>query len=277
MSENLRILYNNAADRSTISTSSTAGSLVPANMQKDRKAETWRSTSTSATVTLTWTNSEIVSMLATPFCNLSSTATFRVRCYTNVGDASPILDTGVQLACPYTPLGMWDWGNLPLGVNAYSYGGAAYGVIYFQANAIKKLVLDIVDTSNPSGYIEMSRMVSGAYWSPANNAELDPKLEVMESATHERNDAGDLFTDIGYISKKIEFSLAVMTSADKNSVMNILRGNGMARPVFLSLMPANEDSSTEQHYQIYGKLSNQATIGLPNWNLYNTTIQIEEV
>lgn len=273
---NLRILYNNAADRSTITASSTAGGLVATNLLTERKTETWRATGTSATITLTWTSAEIVSMVALPFCNLTSGATFRVKGYTNVADASPIVDSGVVYACAATPLGLWDWGNVPLGVNAYTYGGAAYGVAYFTANAIKKLTIDIVDSTNPSGYIEASRCVCGAFWSPINNAEFDPKWVIIENAKHDRNDAGDLITDIGSKSKKIQFDLANMTPADRNTVTNILRGNGVARPVFLSLFPQDSDSSLEQTYQVYGKLSNQSSVGYPNWNLFNTTLEIEE-
>ena len=51
MADNVRIIYDNAADRATITASSTAGVLVASNMQDDRKSVVWRSTSTSATIT----------------------------------------------------------------------------------------------------------------------------------------------------------------------------------------------------------------------------------
>ena len=276
MSNKLRVVYNNAANRGTVTASSTAGTLVVANLLTDSKADTWRATGTSATITTIYTTSELVSMVALPFCNLTSSATFRVKCYTNSGDVSPVLDTGVVLAAAPTPLGMWDWGNIPMGVNSYSYGGASYGVIWFATQSVKKVELIIADSTNPSGYIEASRLVMGAYWSPENDAELSPQWIPVEDSTHERSDSGDLRTDIGTLNKKLQITLPVMTAADRNTMMNILRGNGMSRPIYLSLFPQDSDSSNEQAFQVYGKLAQQTGVTLSNWNLYNTTIEIEE-
>ena len=276
MSNKLRVVYNNAANRGTVTASSTAGTLVVANLLTDSKADTWRATGTSATITTIYTTSELVSMVARPFCNLTSSATFRVKCYTNSGDVSPVLDTGVVLAAAPTPLGMWDWGNIPMGVNSYSYGGASYGVIWFATQSVKKVELIIADSTNPSGYIEASRLVMGAYWSPENDAELSPQWIPVEDSTHERSDSGDLRTDIGTLNKKLQITLPVMTAADRNTMMNILRGNGMSRPIYLSLFPQDSDSSNEQAFQVYGKLAQQTGVTLSNWNLYNTTIEIEE-
>ena len=276
MSNKLRVVYNNAANRGTVTASSTAGTLVAANLLTDSKADTWRATGTSTTITTIYTTSELVSMVALPFCNLTSSATFRVKCYTNSGDVSPVLDTGVVLAAAPTPLGMWDWGNIPMGVNSYSYGGASYGVIWFATQFVKKVELIIADSTNPSGYIEASRLVMGAYWSPENDAELSPQWIPVEDSTHERSDSGDLRTDIGTLNKKLQITLPVMTAADRNTMMNILRGNGMSRPIYLSLFPQDSDSSNEQAFQVYGKLAQQTGVTLSNWNLYNTTIEIEE-
>jgi len=276
MSNKLRVVYNNAANRGILTASSTAGTLVASNLLTDSKADTWRATGTSATITVIFSSSEMVSMVAFPFCNFTPSATIQVKCYTNSGDVSAVLDTGAVLAAAPTPLGMWDWGNVPLGVNSYSYGGASYGVVWFATQSVKKVEIIILDTSNAAGYIEASRLVMGAYWSPENDAELSPVWQPIETTTSTRNDASDLVSDIGTLNKKLQLTLPVMTPSDRNSMMNVLRGNGMSRPIFLSLFPQDSDSSAEQAYQIYGKLASQPALTLPNWNLYSTTIEIEE-
>jgi hypothetical protein len=276
MSNKLRVVYNNTANSGVVTASSTSGSLVASNLLTDSKADTWRATGTTATITTTYTVSQFVSMVALPFCNLTSAATFRVKCYTNSGDVTPVLDTGVVLAAAPSPLALWDWGNVPLGVNSYSYGGASYGVVWFTTQAVKKVELIISDPTNPSGYIEASRLVMGAYWSPENDAELSPQWIPVEDSSHERSDAGDLRTDIGTLNKKLQLTLPAMSVADRNSMMNILRGNGMSRPIYLSLFPQDSDSSSEQAFQVYGKLATQPSVTLSNWNLYSTTIEIEE-
>jgi len=126
----MRILYDNAADRATVTASTTAGTLVAANLKTDIKSSVWRSTAIPAAITLIWDDPEVCNAVVLPFCNLTSTATIRARGYTNASDPSPAIDTGALPACAYAPLGMWDWGIDALGVNAYSYGGGTYALTW---------------------------------------------------------------------------------------------------------------------------------------------------
>jgi hypothetical protein len=66
--------------------------LVPANLQTDYKSEVWRSTGTTATLTITWATAELIGMFALAFASLSAASTFRVRGYSNAGDAVPVVD-----------------------------------------------------------------------------------------------------------------------------------------------------------------------------------------
>jgi hypothetical protein len=275
---NLRVVYDNAAERlSSIVASSTAGSLGVNNLLTNTKAEVWRSTSTTASLTIEWATGELISVVALPFCSLSSAATMRVRGYTIKTDVVAALDTGIKMACPASQFGELDWGNLPLGVNSYAFGGAAYGVIWFPVGAYEKIVVDIADTLNPLGYIEVSKIVTGAYWSPVINTEYGVQVGVQDNSRHERSDAGDLRSDRGVMFKTLSFDLSLMPAGDRNIMWNIIRGKGMSRPVFVSITPEATDSMEEQIFQIYGKLSKQGAIKYQFMNQYSTTIEIEEV
>lgn len=76
---NLRIIADNAADRATLTASSTAGALVVSNLQTDKKSDVWRAGGTTARLTLAWAVAEAIAGIALPFCNLSPTDTMRVR------------------------------------------------------------------------------------------------------------------------------------------------------------------------------------------------------
>jgi hypothetical protein len=273
---NLRVVYDNAADRATITASSSAGSLVPANLQTDYKSEVWRSTSLTSTLTLTWATAEIVGMFALAFASLTSAATFRIRGYQNVGDAVPLFDS-TGPCCAGSDFDVFPWGQMPLGANGYSYGGGAYGVLWLaQPAAITKLVVDIVDT-NQQGYIEASRAVCGGYWEVVNNAESGATVGVVDTSKQERTDAGDLRTDRGTVHKTLAFDLNVMPKADRDALYNILRGNGLFRPLYVSLTPADTDVVGEQVFQVYGKLSKQASIKYLYATLFSTSLEIEEL
>ena len=275
---NLRILYDNAADRNlTLTASTTAGTLAASNLLTDIKSQVWRSTGTSATLTATWANAELIGCVALPFCNFTSTATIRVRGYTNVGDATPLFDTGTVLACAYAPFGLWDWGLAPLGVNAFSYGGGAYANVWISPNWVKQLVIDLIDTANTKGYLEAARLVTGAYWSPALNADYGAAVTVVDNSTHLRSDAGDLMTDTGTRTRKMTFSLSQMASADRAKMMSILKGNGMPKPMYVSLYPESSDPVLEQDHQVYCKLSANSAVSVPFFNVYAAPLELEEM
>ncbi len=275
----LRVIYDNAADRAaTLVASSTAGSLVASNLQTDIKSAVWRSTATTATITATFSAYEMVAGVVLPFCNFTSAATMRVRGYTEIADASPSFDTGAILACPVANLGMWSWGAT-MGVNAYAYGGGTYGRIWpTDPHAIKKVVIDIVDSTNPSGYIEVGRLVCGNYWSPEINTEYgSTSVSVQDTSKQFRNDAGDLMSDRGTKHKKQTLSLGAMAAADREQLWNILLGNGMSRPILFSLYPNGSDNQLEQIHQMYCKLAVAPDMHIPYFDRYASSLTLEEV
>lgn len=249
------------------------------NLLTDYKSEVWRSaTSTTspvtATITIQWPTAELAGMLALAFASLTSAATFRVRAYAVATDTAPTVDK-TEYACSSSAFEELGWGSEPLGVNAYSYGGGTYGVIWFPVGSYQKIVLDITDI-NPLGYIEASRLICGTYWSPANNAEYGAQITIIDGSKNERTDAGDLRTDRGTVHKTLQFDLVAMNTGDRNSLMNILRGNGKFRPIYVSLIPEADNPTDEQVYQVYGKMSNQASIKFQFLNQFNTSLEIEE-
>lgn len=166
---------------------------------------------------------------------------------------------------------------MPLGVNGYSYGGAAYGVVWFDAYSVRKLVVTLTDNDNTSGYIEVSRLIAGSYWTPENNAEHGVGIVVQDSSKNERSDAGDLFTARGTLSKVISIDLKYMTASDRNSLWNLVRGSGMHKPVYFSLVPEADDPSEEQIYQVFGKVSKQSAIQYQFVNQFSSKLDLEEI
>lgn len=273
----LRIIYDNAADRATLVASSSAGSLTVNNLLTDVKSEVWRSTSAVSTITATWPAGELCGAVALPFSSLSSAALMRVRAYTHAADTTPVIDTGFVAACASADFDNMEWGKMPLGVNSYSYGGGTYGVVWFDVVSAEKLVIDIDDSSNPLGYIEASRIVTGTYWSPLYNADYGAQISLVDTSKQERTDAGDLRTDRGTLHKRLSFDLSMMVAADRNTLWNILRGSGTHSPIYCSLTPESEDAFEEQVFQVYGKLTRSSPIRYQYINQFSSQIELEEV
>jgi hypothetical protein len=275
---NMRLIYDNAADRaSSLAASTTAGALAASNMLTDIKTEVHRSTGTSVTYTLEWSSAQFVNAAVLAFANMSSTATMRARGYTETADPDPIVDTGADLCCPYQPFGMWEWGGEPLGVNAYAYGGYVYARSYFATNAIKKLVLDVVDVDNASGYVEVGRIIVGKYWSPDTNPKFGLGIQPESNTEHKRSEAGDLRTEIMPTSRALKMDLnQIANSIDRQRVYDILFGNGMSRPVFVSVFPEDDDPALELSHQLYGKLLDTPMTN-PQLGVFAASLQMKEL
>jgi hypothetical protein len=117
----------------------------------------------------------------------------------------------------------------------------------------------------------------GNYWSPAYNANYGAGLLLMDASKHERSDAGDLLTDIGPRSSKISLDLSFMPPTDRAAMVKILRENGMANPVFLSLFPESADLELERDNTVYAKLSAISAILLTQFNAYAIPIEFEGI
>lgn len=278
---NLRIVFDNALDRGTTPVASTtAGSLVAANLQNDFKSQVWRSTvPTATTLATTWTGAaETLSCVALPFSSLSPTATMQVQLYSDVAGTTLLLNTGAVLCSGTATLGIWDFNLTPTGANGYSYGGGSYGCIWFAQTAnVRKIVVTLVDAGNALGYIEAARMVIGKHWSPTVNADFGAQLSMVDNSKHSRNDGGDLVTVRASRHKKLTFSLATLSPTERLTAISILRGNGMVRPLYCSLMPETGDRDLEQSYQIYGRLAQISSISTPYFNNYATSMELEEL
>lgn len=271
-SNNLRIIYQNWADTATsIVASTTAGITSTDNLKLDTKSKVWRATTTIATLTVTLPSAKIIGGVILPFCNLSSEALISITI-----DGVPVVSS--LLACPYQALGDWDWGALPLGVNAYSYGGGTYARAWFPQQSGTIIVITITDTNNTAGYIECSRLIIGSYWSPQYNTSFGMGVGSKDLSTSERTESGDLVSNRGIRYNSMTFDLKWLTAADRVQFTGILRGGGIPTPLFISLFPDNsEEWAKEQTYQIYGKFPQLASITHPIFGMYSTQIEIEEI
>ena len=273
---NLRIVSDNAADRGTTTVSASVGNFVAANLKNDIKSAVWRVTGTTGTISTSWTTAETVSCVVLPFCNLTPTATIRVRGYSDTAGTVQVIDSTALLACPAAAIALRGFTALAA-QSAYAYGGGAYARVYITPTSVKKIVIDLVDTANTAGYIEVSRLVAGAYWSPTYNADWGAGATAVDTGKNVRTDGGDLISDRGTRNTKLTLNLSSMPAADRTSLLKILVANGISNPLFISVFPANADLELERDSQVYGKLSTVAAMTLPMFNSYAIPLEIEGI
>lgn len=270
---NIRIIYDNKADSATITASTTTGSLTASNMLTDYKSQTHRSTGTSVSYTLTWSQAQAISGIGLPATNLSPTSTIRVRLYQTTSSPTALADSGTISANGSQQTKIYNWSN-PLNSNSFKYGGATKTAVWFtQSYNVQKVVIDLVDTSNAAGYIDCSRVVCGQYWSSTYNVSNGISHTINDSSQTVRNDSGDLLSDRGFIFDQLKFDFSVLLESDKSQLNQILKYVGTNKNIFVSLMPEN-NSSREQDYIIYGKRENSDMVS-QYYGIYQHTMSVE--
>lgn len=282
---NLRIIYDNAGDRAALTASSQAGALGPANLKRDAKSSILRAEGTGVAIIATWPTEEAIACVALIHTNMTSSARMRVRGFAVPNTPTPILDTGWVFPCPAAPHGRYPWGVLPLGWNAYKWGGAntwargggADAVTWFAPVRVRQLVIEVSAPQSPEGYLEISRLVAGNYWSPEYNAEYGAQLMLQDSSEDYRTAAGDLKTQIRPTSDKLSINLAHLTPTDRARFMRILRENGKGKAMLFSLFPENPDPLLEQDHMLYGKASNIDAVSTQYYETYSAPLQIEGI
>lgn len=271
---NLRIVSDNAIARAaTLVASTTAGGLAATNLVSDKKSSVHRATSTSVTYTVTWSAAEPISCVALPFCNLSPTATMRVRAYASNG-TTVLYDSGSGLACPapaQRPRGF----TAAQAASAYAYGGGACARRWFSPVSAFKLVIDVVDAANLQGYIEAACMVVGAVWSPQYNASAT-SVSMVDRTEVSRSAAGDQLADPGTLSRKVPIDLRAMPEADRARFLDLVR-NSRAYPVLLSVFPEHPDVALERDFMLYGRRTKDSDIAYQFAGAYSTTLEVEEI
>lgn len=273
----MRLATNNAINRAaTLTADSTAGSFAASNLAVDVKSLVHRATGTNVTYTATWAADETVGVVALPFCNLSPTATLRVRLYSDAAGASLVFDSGTVAACP-APAVVLPGFTAAQAASAYAFGGGALARAWFAPTACRRLVLDVADAANLQGYIEVSRLVAMNWWEPAYNADVGAALTFASSGSQVRSDGGDLYTNIGPSLRKLSVRLTQLPATDRAQLAAVLRATGLVYPLLVSLFPGDADAALERDYTIYGKLSGFSQLALGVANSTSLPLEIDEM
>jgi hypothetical protein len=274
MAANTRIMYDNIAERGTITASTYAGVLVPANLVASRKSKVWRSTGTSATLSVVLAAAEVASMVALPFCDLTSASTIRVRLYSDAAGANLVLDTAAQSACPAQSLQPRGF-TTAQAANAYAYGGGAYARIWFTPTSFMKAVIDIADAGNPLGFIESSYLWISNYWEVPYNPSSSP-VGWIDDSSMSSSRAGDQMVTSSWLRRRLSIDLTQFPATDRTKMVTLLR-NSRAYPILISVFPGSTDLELERDYFILGRRPRDSDIAIEMSSYYSVNIPIEEV
>ncbi len=261
MTANVRFVFNNVAgDTSSLTATSSAGALLPANMQADERAAVWRSTSLAAqTLTFQWAAAQTVDSICLAWTNLTAAATVRCRGYTNIGAS------GLQFDQTVSP-------NAGLSIDNVTVEN------WIAASAaIKELTILITDAANPDGYVEVSRACIGARIEPVKNAEQQGfSVGFREQTKPVRAESRDLRTEPGGRWRWLKLNLAWLEPASRDLILNMI-ANGLGAGVWVSAFPEDSSATTKQLHSFWGALVQEVDFGYPNFDTWSAPLVFEEM
>lgn len=279
MANNIRICSNNLVETGSLLTSISASTeevdLPISNLTNSIKSLPWRSTTKASeqSITINFAAQQTLSMIALLFTNLSPTATVKVALFTLSSDGSPVYTTPYTLVLNNDLVGQ----AIIQSFATYSYGKGCNAPVYFAERLVQKLIIYVLDTSNPAAYLQVGNLVVGKYWSPLHNFERNQTLLLQDDSKHSRTDATDLLVDAGPRYRKIAFKFSAMQEIDRITCINLLRAVGVTYPLFISLFPENLDPTLEALYCMQGILESSAPLEMLQSSWYSIPLSIIEL
>lgn len=277
-SNNFRIIAVNDADEAVLTTTATTYTSLPVtNVQLLGRSRVMRTTSTlDFSILGTFPYTRFLSGVSLARHNFTIGATFRLICYSGDDQTGDILyDSGIISAVTALGWGVFEWGLQPWG----SVIGNEYSSIsthWFDPVVTKSFEIQISNSDNPAGFIELGRLFLGYSVIPKYNISLNSTFEVVEDTKQVRTDGGTLRSEIGLPYRSISVDLPLVTDTDRQKLTTAFSKVGLRRDVLVSVFP-NTGDGKELDYTMVGKF-----VKVPKYtevapNYFKTTLDFEEV
>ena len=247
-------------DAATVSTgTSTAAGLGVENLTTDQPGEVCRFSATTAHIVVNFTRGVLPNIVALVSTSLTATATLQITMADSEGGLTaspPGYDSGSFNA--WSGVGVTD-------------PGAAY----------EWLRIDITDTDNADGYLDIGRLVIDEAYEPTRDADLGAEISLIDETQHSVAVGGQtLIWNQASLRRRASFGLGSMEAADRRQVRSIENAYGTFDPVLFVLDPAASDTADLREGAIYGTLRNLGSLRLPypkSFQLYAKEFEIEEM
>lgn len=260
MSTLIRFVWDNfAGTTSSLTATSTAGSLVAANVQSDEKAAVWRSTGVGAQVLdFQWTSDKSVDSVCGAWTNLSSGATVKIQGYTTIAGVK-VFDQTVSPDTSFSSLS---------NVTFQNWLSAAY--------TVRQVKITITDAGNTDGYVQVSRIVIGKRISPVINARQGALVGLVERSKPTRARSGDLRKETIGRFRRAQIDLGILEAASRD-LMIAMVAQGLGAGVWVSMFPEDATASTIQYHAFWGALVSDTDFVYNQFSAWGAQMTFEEM
>lgn len=277
---NIRIVSTNDADAALLNSGDFLPGLPVTNLQIEGRARVARTANAvgEKNINGSWASAKIVSAAVLYGCNFSSAATIRLRLWSGENQTGSLMyDSGEVPALYSLGWGQFRWGLNGWGSTVFKGWASAFSVHWLpQAIAAQSFRITFRDELNPASYLQMKRLLVGAYFEPLVNVEYGLELGWAEDSTQTRTLGSTLPTDRRGQWRVMSGNLGGLSSGERAVFFEMTRELGLFREFFISVFP-EQGGATERDYSMLCKFDQLPRIGLPSYNRFSGAFSIVEV
>lgn len=282
---NIIIAFPNLADEATLSGGTWSTGLPLANLQNrllSRVARTANALAASTQFDTALVKDRPVRVLVLVGHNLSLAATYRIRGATTADFAAPVYDSGWLEAWPavYDTLSLeWEddrwWDGRLTGEDLAGYIRNLICVLPVAAIA-RYWRIEMSDTTNAAGYIEIGRLFVSGQWQPVINMSYGMGLGYESNSLVEESIGGTEYFDKRKNNRVLKFGLDWLNHEDAHSrALEIQRQADIHGEIFV--IPDADDSAHLLRRSFLGRLKTLSPIENPYYSTYKTAFEIKEI
>ncbi len=277
---NLRIISTNDADAAVLTSSAFLASLPVENLQVEGRARVARTVNATGDKVINgnWSVAKIASAIVLYGCNFSSAATLRVQLWDGENQTGSVVhDSGVNPALDAIGWGEFGWGLSSWGATAFEDWASAFSVLWFpQVYSARSFRITINDASNAAGFIQIKRLLIGAYFEPFVNFEYGLSATWVDNSVQTRTMGRSINTDKRAQFRSLSGNLSGLNASERAAFFEITRVVGLSTELFVSGYP-EAGGAMERDHALLCKFDQIPPVIATSYNRYSGQFSFVEV
>lgn len=213
--------------------------------------------------------------------NLSQAALWRIKIGSTAG-ASDLYDSAWQGVWHLTfDSDMLEWESSSFWEGIVDDPSEYLGHPYLATHTLpgwinaRHLTIEINDTSNPAGYVQIGRLFAGGGFQPKYNASYGLRDSWLDGSELSETDSGYTLAYLKRRRRAVSFELGWVTPDEAAIVHEIQRRQGLWGEVLY--LPDPSDQTKCQRYGMLGRMAELGPIDYPFYNMRAAAFSIREI
>lgn len=283
---NILLAWQNRTDESTLTGGSWLSTLPRTNMQDRTVQKVARSTDTATTSTkfqIDLGSAQSIGVVALVVHNISVVGQVRVRGNDSAVFSAPAYNSGWVDVWPagQIPQSLLEWeeDNFWLGTLSSS-ARAGYQSPYILAlptsQVLRYWLIEIDDTTNADGYIQIGRLFMAAAWTPTLNYSLGATLGYTDASPIDTSLSGAEYFDVRSRAREFELALDGLTDSEAyDYALQIQRLAGLSGEVLV--IPDSADTTRIAIRAYLGRMVGMSPIEQVQQNRHRVSFRLREL